>query len=88
MFSTIKCPLIVIFQLKTKRLLGSIIVSLRDFGTLAIDEVKTKPSLTLLCSDVELSKPVEVYKCVTSNCSTLIHLGNFVKYSDGESSMV
>ena len=67
------------------RRLGSVLVSLGDYGDLTLHDIQANPSLTLLCSDLELAT---VYGCVTSYCSTLIHLGDFVKYSDTESPMV
>lgn len=66
--------------------LGDIKIAL-DNQTVIIAEVKTNPSLSLLC-DVDLNEDVSVYKCVTSNRSTLIHLGDFVEYLDGNSTTV
>ncbi len=62
--------------------LGDIKISL-DNKTETIDEVKKNPSLSLLCDEC-----VDVYKCVTSDRSTLIHLGDFVEYLDSNSTLV
>ena len=69
------------------KLLGSVVISIGDLGTLTLDEVQDNSSLTLLC-DVDLSDRVDTYSCVTSDKSTLIHVGDFVKYADSTSALV
>ena len=66
--------------------LGDVKISL-DNQTVTVDEVKKSPSLSLLC-DVDLNECVSVYKCVTSEQSRLIHLGDFVEYKDSNSHLV
>ena len=39
-------------------------------------------SLTLLCSDVELTRPVETFGGVMGDNSALINIGDFVNYHD------
>lgn len=48
---------------------------------MTLDEVSRHPSLSF-CSEVELSATVAVYGGMMSDSSMLIHLGDFVKYSD------
>lgn len=65
-----------------KRLLGSITVCLGDLK-LTLEQVMDDPSLTLLCSEVELADKVDVYSAVMGKNSVLINSGDFVKFSDG-----
>lgn len=56
---------------------------MRDHGLLKLRELKDTTLTLLLCFDVELSTSVTVYKAITSDTVMLVHVGDFVKYSDG-----
>lgn len=64
-----------------KKVLGDLSISLMEFGDITLSAVQDHPSLTLLCSGMELTKPVDTFGGVMG-FSTLIHVGDFVKYCD------
>ena len=69
-------------------MLSKLCISPQDLGDVTLSEIKENPSFTLLCSDVNLSSIVDVYGGMMSEFSTLIHIGDFVKYLDSNSSRV
>ena len=70
------------------QILGELSIFLGEVGDITLEEVKDDPRFTFLCSDVGILQPVDVYSSLMSNHSTLIHLGDFVRYSDTSSLMV
>lgn len=65
-------------------MLGSVHVQLDDIGDLTMNDIVGNPRLTLLCSDIDLLKEVDVYGGVMSECKTLVLIGGFMEYSDNE----
>ncbi len=52
---------------------------------MTFSEIRSNQSLTLLCSDVELTKSVVTFGAVMGDNSTMIHVGDFIKYHDQSS---
>ena len=67
-------------------MLNTIKVTVEDLGELSLNQVQANSRLSLLCTDVELSSLVDVYGGLMSKTCTLIHNGDFVKFSDSETS--
>lgn len=52
---------------------------------MTVEEIRHNSSVTFLCSDVDAIKSVDVFSGVVSDNLTLIHVGDFVVYTDGSS---
>ncbi len=52
---------------------------------MTFNEIRSNQSLTLLCSDGELTKSVVTFGVVMGDNSTMIHVGYFIKYHDQSS---
>ena len=66
-------------------MLGNLSVSLLELGDKTLNAVKSSESVTLLCSDVELTALVDTFGGLMSKESSLINIGDFVKYCDHNS---
>lgn len=72
-----------------KKTLGELLICPRNLEELSLNDIKQRhPSYTVLCADLGLSTLVDVYSGVMSDNAILIHLGEFVKFSDSDNSNV
>ena len=67
-------------------LLGDTKVFLLDKGELSLSMIQSCSDLTLLCEDIGLDARVDVYGGLMSRTAQLIHIGNFVEFSDDQAS--
>ena len=68
--------------------LGKLLIHVRNVGDFSLENMANHPSLTLLCSEVELTSIVDKYGGMMSDCSTMINQGDYVQYCDSNSPMV
>jgi hypothetical protein len=71
-----------------KEVLGTVRVSVDDLGELSLNDIRVNPQYTLLCSEVEMTAHVDVYGGLMSKACEMIHCGDFVKFSDSQTSDV
>ncbi len=57
------------------QVLGDLRISLMEFRDMTFNEIRSNQSLTLLCSDGELTKSVVTFGAVMGDNSTMIHIG-------------